>query len=230
MSRKKIRVPFLDLIAASAVVLTTIPQASALSDPAVLCQDAASQAAEESGVPQKVLLAIALVETGRSDGTQQRPWPWAVNLGGKGRWLASKVEAAEYAQAALSSGATNVDIGCFQLNYRWHAENFASLDEMLDPRANARYAADYLSRLYAEAGNWPDAAAAYHSRTPEYAARYLAKFEQTLASLDTGLLPAPVQELTRRANLFPLLMPGAAAGIGSLVPVSQSRRRLIGGP
>ncbi|MDP3262491.1 MAG: transglycosylase SLT domain-containing protein [Tabrizicola sp.] len=230
MSRKTIRVPFLGLIAASVVVLTTIPQARSTTDQAVLCQDAASQAAEESGVPSAVLLAIALVETGRSDGDRQRPWPWAVNLGGKGRWLASKAEAAEYAQAALSSGATNVDLGCFQLNYRWHAENFASLDEMLDPRANARYAADYLSRLYAEAGNWSDAAAAYHSRTPEHAARYLAKFEQTLASLDTGLLPPPVEEPTRRANLFPLLMQGAAGGRGSLVPVSQSRHRLIGGP
>lgn len=230
MSREKIRAPFLGLIIASVVVLATIPETRANTDQSALCQDAALQAAEDSGVPPDVLLAIALVETGRNDGNRQRPWPWAVNLGGEGRWLASKAEAAEYAQAALSSGATNVDIGCFQLNYRWHAENFGSLDEMLDPWANARYAADYLSRLYAEAGNWSDAAAAYHSRTPEYAARYLAKFEQTLASLDTGFLPPPVEEPTRRPNLFPLLMQGAAGGRGSLVPVSQSRNRLIGGP
>ncbi|WP_431297586.1 transglycosylase SLT domain-containing protein [Tabrizicola sp. BL-A-41-H6] len=230
MSPKTHHVLLLGHIVASVLGLTTVKQAGAATDQAVLCQEAAAEAARETGVPRDVLLAIALVETGRSDGSGQRPWPWAVNLGGEGRWLASKAEAAEYAQAAVSSGATNVDIGCFQLNYRWHAENFASLDEMLDPWANARYAADYLSRLYVEAGNWSDAAAAYHSRTPEHAARYQAKFEQTLASLDTGLLPPPLAAPTRRENLFPLLVQGTAGGRGSLVPVSHSRRRLIGGP
>ena len=212
--------------------------AAAASDPALLCLQATEAAAQETGVPERVLLAISLVETGQSRKGQMQPWPWAVNQGGDGRLLASKAEAAEVAQRALASGATNVDMGCFQINYRWHAENFASLDDMLDPWSNARYAAGFLADLYRDTGNWPDAAAAYHSRTPEHAARYQAKFEQTLASLGTApdMWTASEPDAQSniqpqlRANHFPLLVRGNAGGRGSLVPALQATRRLIGAP
>ncbi len=46
-------------------------------------------AAEETGVPYDVLLAISKVETARDN----RPWPWTVNFGGDGKWFDSAAEA-----------------------------------------------------------------------------------------------------------------------------------------
>lgn len=200
--------------------------ASRLDDPAALCQLAAEQAARRSGVPVEVLLAISLVETGRN-GT---PWAWTVNLGGDGHWLDSQAEAQTLVEAALAAGATNIDLGCFQLNYRWHAAAFASLADMLDPARNAAYAADYLVDRFAETGTWADAAAAYHSATPEHADRYRARFEAVLA----GLGPVPDSPAPSRqvpvANGFPLLVRGEPGRNGSLVPPTDGGARLIGGP
>ena len=44
-------------------------------------------------MPQAVLHAIALTETGRPDGGRLRPYPWAINREGKGHWFASREEA-----------------------------------------------------------------------------------------------------------------------------------------
>lgn len=200
------------------------------TDPSLLCLDAAAVAADSVGVPRNVLVAIALVETGQTRTGKLRPWPWTVNQGGAGHWFATRTEAADHAQAALDNGATNVDLGCFQLNHRWHAEHFASLDDMLDPASNALYAAKFLARLHGETGNWSDAAAAYHSRTPEYAARYQAKFHQALALLDGAPVTLADADPLPRANRFPLLVKGDPGRFGSLVPVSGATLRLIGAP
>ena len=206
------------------------------TEPSALCLAAAADAAQQEGVPYNVLLALTLVETGQRRDGEFRPWPWTVNEGGEGQWFATKAEAETHAQAALDQGATNVDLGCFQLNYRWHAENFGSLEEMLDPGMNAAYAARFLAQLYADTGSWSDAAAAYHSRTPEYAAIYRDKFDGVLAALDggggDGGGPALVAaaEPVERVNRFPLLIGGRGGTNGSLVPASQGAVRLIGGP
>lgn len=197
-------------------------------DPSVLCLQAASEASARTGVPYDVLRAIATVETGRTG----RPWPWAVNFGGDGEWFESATDAEASVTEALRQGATNVDLGCFQLNYRWHAENFASIFDMLDPQQNATYAAEFLSEHFARTGDWALAAAAYHSATPEYAEEYRVKFEAIYAGFGgEGAAPeGPTPEVLDRKNRFPLLMAGATGSAGSIVPASVGGTRLIGEP
>jgi hypothetical protein len=197
-------------------------------DPAALCRDAAVEASVATGVPFEVLMAVATVETGRND----LPWPWTVNFGGDGHWFDNAAEAEASVDRALRDGATNIDLGCFQLNYRWHAEAFSSIDDMLDPARNATYAAGYLARKYAKTGDWALAAAAYHSATPEHARIYQGKFEATYARLASGELPDVTDsaEVTApRANSFPLLVAGTGGLNGSLFQSVSGRRPLIGG-
>ena len=147
------RYPTFGVLFASSYLLATLPGYS-LGDPAALCREAAAHAAAKTGVPYDVLIAIATVETGRNN----QPWPWTVNFAGEGHWYDSATDAALSVQQALSTGATNIDIGCFQLNYRWHAKAFTSVEDMLDPARNAIYAAEFLSRHYASTGDWALAA------------------------------------------------------------------------
>jgi hypothetical protein len=197
-------------------------------DPSVLCLQAASEASARTGVPYDVLRAIATVETGRMG----RPWPWTVNFGGDGQWYDSADEAEAQVTEAIRRGATNVDLGCFQLNYRWHAAGFPSIVDMLDPLQNATYAAEFLSAHFSRTGDWALAAAAYHSATPEYAEAYMARFETVYAGLASGetapsdTAPRPIE----RDNRFPLLMAGATGSAGSIVPASVGGTRLIGEP
>ena len=205
-----------------ALCLTSGPLHST-RDPAALCDDAARIAAQDSPVPLDVLLAITRVETGRGADGMLRPWPWTINQAGSGHWFDTMAEATAAAETALTSGTGNLDIGCFQVNHRWHAENFASLDAMFDPLTNARYAARFLSDLYAETGDWPAAIAAYHSRSEGAATRYLEKIETVMADLPETPLAEPPRD-----NSFPLLKVGAKGSGGSLVPRQSGRRPLIG--
>lgn len=219
-------------------LLTMLLPLQAIGSPRVagLCDQAAKVAAAETGVPVEVLLAITRTETGRTTDGAFLPWPWTVNAAGDGRWFDDPDAARAFAETQVRAGKGNFDIGCFQLNYRWHAAGFASLEAMFDPVANARYAAGFLARLKAETGSWADAAAAYHSRTPEFASRYKKRFSRILAALgDPGPRsdPAPppptlVAAVPERPNAFPLLRGGAPGRLGSLVPGLSAGRPLIG--
>lgn len=209
------------------VAVMLVPLAtSAARDPSQICVDAAARGAEISGVPFKILLAVTLTETGRSIGGTLRPWPWALNVDGESLWLESAEDALAAAESALAAGRRNFDLGCFQINHRWHGDRFASLGAMLDPAANAAYAAGFLADLYAQSGSWPDAVADYHSRTPEYADRYRDRFEAIYSGLADGGVPA---DAPPRPNSFPLLQAGTPGSPGSLVPIAPAGRPLIGG-
>ena len=62
-----------------------------------------------------------------------------------------------------------------QLNYRWHANGFASTQEMLNPKRNIEYAAVFLVRLKKQHGTWYNAISYYHSSKPEYQRKYSRK-------------------------------------------------------
>ena len=199
---------------------------------AQVCEAAAQAASARTGVPLPILRAISLTETGRKQDGGFGPWPWTVNMEGDGAFFDSPAEAMAFVEPHFIRGARSFDVGCFQLNYRWHGEAFTSIEQMFEPEANALYAAKFLRRLYEELGDWTAAAGAYHSRTPEYASRYLKIFEKHLASVSDGaplqlaaaaMAPEPGEvELAPRVNMFPLLKPGGESrGMGSLVPMTS---------
>jgi hypothetical protein len=193
--------------------------------PAAECRAAARIAAERIGVPETVLVAISLTETGRKRDGRFDPWPWTVNMEGKGVWFPSRAEAEAYATRHHANGARSFDVGCFQLNWKWHGKAFASIPAMFDPVANATYAATFLLSLFQETGSWDAAAGAYHSRTPKYATRYATRFARIHATLDGRTLAdlpptAPsAAAAAPRINAYPLLQAAADAARtrGSLV-------------
>lgn len=194
---------------------------AALAGAETLCHAAARSAADSTGVPFEVLIAISRTETGRATGGSIEPWPWTINDAGEGFWFATRAEAEAHAAAALAAGRTSFDLGCFQVNYRWHHGAFADAAAMLDPGDNALYAARFLAGLHAESGDWSVAAGAYHSRTEEHAARYRARFDDFYAAAQAQ--PPAGPRLGDRPNFFPLLQPGGEGrrAPGSLVPLDS---------
>ena len=199
-----------------------------------ICDHAASRAAAESNVPIDVLRAITRTETGRGGKSGLEPWPWTVNMEGAGKWFETEAEAKAYVEAHFQRGARSFDVGCFQINYRWHHQAFESLNDMFDPMTNARYAAKFLQDLYKEFGSWTKAAGAFHSRTPKYADRYVARFNRIRSDLTPMTVVASLPE--RRVTTFSAPRPliagrrttalisapsgATSAALGSLVPLS----------
>ena len=213
-------------LAPVAVIALCAAPALAATDPSRLCDQAAQAAARNSGVPIDILLAITRVETGRAAGGELQPWPWAINADGTGSWFDTQAEAVAAAEAHLGDGTGSFDVGCFQLNIRWHGAAFASLSDMFDPASNAGYAANFLVQLYQESGDWAQAVAAYHSRTGDLAQAYLARVKAVLAGPGGDAAPPPA---IVRENRFPLLQAGGHGSAGSIVPLQMTRGPLIGG-
>lgn len=150
------------------------------SMPSESCDLASSAASEEIGVPLDILLALTRMESGRPLNGQLAPWPWTLNVEGKGYWFKDRNEALDFMGLILKQGRHSIDIGCFQVNAKWHGSHFVSLEHMIDPIENATYAAEFLKSLFDETGDWLSAVEMYHSRTPDLARAYGKKYTHIL--------------------------------------------------
>ena len=136
---------------------------------------------KKNSIPTHLLAAIATTESGRyHKGLGMNvPWPWTINVEGKGYYFNSKAEAIAQVQNLLASGRQSIDVGCMQVNLKHHPKAFANLNEAFDPATNVSYAARFLHDNYATLGDWIKATAAYHSRTPIYGQQYLGEIERS---------------------------------------------------
>ena len=199
-----------------------------------LCRTAIAATERATGVPDRLMQAIGIMESGRSDPSGiTAAWPWTINVEGVGEVYDSKADVIAAVRRHQAGGARSIDVGCMQVNLLHHASAFASLEEAFDPVANARYAAHFLQQLLGQTGSWPRAVAGYHSLTPdiggEYARKVLAIWARpeqapkmaTPVSLSpaTAPTPAPASGPTpslpgaSMAGLAPPL-PATAAGTG----------------
>lgn len=159
------------------------PQGSAV--PAVVLDDAVCiaeilEAQTRFGIPDNLLLAIGLQEAGRYAKSGLTVWPWTVNAGGEGVFFSSKKAMLDWVRARRAKGVRSIDVGCMQVNQKWHGNKFASLEQAGDPHANVLYAARYLRALFREEGDWWKAAGRYHSGTQQYQETYLNRLSRNL--------------------------------------------------
>jgi hypothetical protein len=218
------------LLAACLLLLVTASAARAAqsqSNDNLVCDEAAAYAAGRTGVPADVLRALTRAETGRRQSGHFVPWPWTVNMEGAGKWFETPDQALQYALSNYQLGARSFDVGCFQINFRWHGDAFPSIEAMFEPYANALYAANFIRSLYLELGSWQAAAGAYHSRTPEHANRYSDRFGQILAGLDPAGEVALTGQTTEAMELAQLSEPLRQPEFAPLVPRSNSSGSLF---
>ena len=134
---------------------------------AVDCETPILAAERRYAIPTGLLLAIAVVETGRPDAHSgpRHAWPWTVNAGGQGLFFPDRTAAVAWVLAAQKAGTASIDIGCLQVNLAAHPTAFRSVADGFDPALNADFAARFLLSLFGETGDWQTAVGKYHSRT-----------------------------------------------------------------
>jgi len=142
-----------------------------------ICKQATRQAETKGALPQDLLTAISFAESGKWDPEKQAiiAWPWTVTSGGKGHYFPDKQTAIAFVRDLQQKGVSNIDVGCMQVNLHYHPDAFSTLEEALDPKTNARYAARFLSELHQEKKSWTAAVQRYHSADPGRGGRYHAR-------------------------------------------------------
>jgi hypothetical protein len=118
-----------------------------------------AEAARDYGVPLDILYSVGLTETGAKGVLG----PYELNVDGRTVHSDTLAQALAAYERADKGGAKFIDIGCMQINHRYHAAHFRSLAEMFDPERNVRYAAGLLKTLRAQEGSWTMAVARYNA-------------------------------------------------------------------
>jgi len=124
-----------------------------------VCEREIQSAAAKYGIPEGILYSVGLTETGRKGSLS----PYAMNIEGKAYFLPSAEVAMTKFHDAKRQGAKLIDMGCMQINHYFHGENFASPEDMFDPRRNVEYAAKFLRNLHDRHETWTMAVARYHA-------------------------------------------------------------------
>ncbi|MYZ46967.1 lytic transglycosylase domain-containing protein [Propylenella binzhouense] len=147
-------------LAAAALSISSLTcSLPALAAAPAICEREMALASQRHQVPLGMLYAVALTETGRRGSLQ----PFAMNIAGEPFFGVDVDDALRRFGAARRAGTDLIDIGCMQINYRYHAEKFNSVAEMFDPAKNVGYAARFLKSLYTKEGSWTMAVARYHA-------------------------------------------------------------------
>jgi hypothetical protein len=158
--------------------------------PGEVCRVAILRAAARYGIPPDLMLAISLVESGRTDPASgiRMPWPWTANVEGQDYRFDTAVQAAAWLRQQQAHHVASIDTGCMQVNLKHHPDAFATAEEAFDPEHNADYAARFLRSLHDGPAErvWLRAAGFYHSQTPERAEWYRGLVEAAMK----GPLPA----------------------------------------
>ncbi|WP_205617373.1 transglycosylase SLT domain-containing protein [Pelomicrobium methylotrophicum] len=139
-------------------------------------------AARETGVHPAVLLAVAMTESGKKGA----PWPWTLNVGGRGFFFRTREDAWRAAQWLIKEGITNFDIGMMQISWRHNGWRFQDAWEALQPSRNILVAASILRENFEATGSWAKAIMWYHNRASEsrgraYLKRFIAHFGDAAA-------------------------------------------------
>ena len=156
---------------------------------------AASRSHERSAaIPSNLLTSIALAETGRWNAEKREifAWPWTVTSGSLGTYYPTRQDAIDAVQKLQTKGVTNIDVGCMQINLQYHPNAFSSLDQAFDPDANVGYAKKFLVGLHKSTGSWIQAAANYHSTSPQLNLNYRTKvlrIWREVSGVSLGQLP-----------------------------------------
>lgn len=184
-----------------------------------ICLTEARRAEAQHGIPEGLLQSISRVEAGRKTVTGEfMPWAWTLNDRGEGLFFDSREAAMRHLETAVAAGEHSVDVGCMQVNTKWHMGGFHELGDMLDPVQNADYAAGFLLDLHEAHQSWDEAVKHYHSAKPEkhvvYHRRVLAELEIFLNGDHEDVAPAsmvtPVKVPDRSSEVKTASAPVAA--------------------
>lgn len=182
---KPLRIALAAISISSATVLSAHASGNA-------CEAEILRASERYGVPPGILYAVGLTETGRKGSLQ----PYALNIAGRAVFARSQQEAVREFSAARSAGVKLIDLGCMQINHHYHADQFANVGQMLDPRMNVDYAARFLVQLKRRHDTWSMAVARYHAGPDNDPAqkRYVCRVITNMVATGFGKWTPPARE------------------------------------
>ncbi len=140
-----------------------------------LCENTIESIELQTDIPKGLLLGIGKAEAIRKINNKHIIWPWTINHSGKSLFFENKEQMKNYVFKNLKRNDFNIDVGCMQINIKWHKNNFKKISDMFEVNPNISYAASFLKQLKNKHGSWDKAIKHYHSSDPKKNNPYLIK-------------------------------------------------------
>ena len=140
-----------------------------------LCENTIESIELQTDIPKGLLLGIGKTEAIRKINNKYIIWPWTINHAGKSLFFDTKKQMTNYVFKNLKRNDFNIDVGCMQINIKWHKYNFKKITDMFEVNPNISYAASFLKQLKNKHGSWDKAIKHYHSSDPKKNNPYLMK-------------------------------------------------------
>ena len=140
-----------------------------------LCENKIESVEIQTEIPKGLLLGIGKAEAIRKIKNKFVIWPWTINHAGKSMFFDTKKQMRNYVFKNLKRNDFNMDVGCMQINIKWHKNNFKKISDMFEVNPNISYAASFLQQLKNKHGSWDNAIKHYHSSDPKKNKPYLIK-------------------------------------------------------
>ena len=140
-----------------------------------LCENTIESIETQTDIPNGLLLGIGKAEAIRKIKNKFIIWPWTINHAGKSMFFDTKKQMRNYVFKNLKRNDFNIDVGCMQINIKWHKNNFKKITDMFEVNPNISYAASFLKQLKNKHGSWDKAIKHYHSSDPKKNNPYLIK-------------------------------------------------------
>ena len=139
------------------------------------CENKIKSLELQTDIPKGLLLGIGKAEAIRKINNKYIIWPWTINHAGKSMFFDTKKQMRNYVFKNLKRNDFNIDVGCMQINIKWHKNNFKKISDMFEVNPNISYAASFLQQLKNKHGSWDKAIKHYHSSDPKKNKPYLIK-------------------------------------------------------
>ena len=144
--------------------------------------------AASRGIPASVLYAVALTESGKQVDQREgyRPWPWTLNVAGRGYYFTSRLDAWRALTGWLEAGKRSIDIGLMQVNWRYHQDRLGTPWQALEPYHNLRVGAEILQACYQSRQDWWASVGCYHApmnpqRADQYRRRVVSRWQRLVS-------------------------------------------------
>ena len=174
-----------------------------------LCESEIVKAEKKYGIPNRLLLAISTVESGRAVGRSKKPWPWTICANGRGYYCTTKSAAIATTKRLMARGIRNIDVGCMQVNLLHHSAAFKNLEEAFTPKANVNYAAKFFLSLKKTYNSWTHAVGYYHSKAARHYKPYCSVVYNTWNRVrnaqvrDTPMISKAASEIKSNISFLP---------------------------
>jgi len=129
-------------------------------------------------VPRDIVLRVVTHESKSTYQGRIQPWPWTLNIDGKGYYFSNYHKALLAAIKAHRNGAEKLGIGFGQIEWKYHKDRFdKNIAAALHPRRNIKVVCEILVEAWSSkrVKTWEDAIAYYHRPVLDNIARKYAE-------------------------------------------------------